>query len=148
MSINLTSGAPSAQFNAPGDSIEGTILELDEIPQTDMETGEPQFWDAARTRPKTMIAVKLSAPGHRDADESGEVSLYLSGGRFSAVKQVTRTLDEGGWLKLTFVGLSDQAPKVRGHNRAKRFSAEYKAPTQSVNLAGGEPAAGRSAPPF
>ncbi|MGH8793575.1 MAG: hypothetical protein ACRDXX_13140 [Stackebrandtia sp.] len=139
MSIDLKAGAPSAQFDNPGDSVEGTITDLSEIAQTDMETGEPVYWDAARTRPKMMIAATLEAPGHKDADESGQVSVYISGGRYSAVKAVTKTLDEGGWLKLTFDGLSDQAPKVKGWNRAKRFSAEYRPPSAGVDLNAGKP---------
>ncbi|MGH8878459.1 MAG: hypothetical protein ACRD0P_14130 [Stackebrandtia sp.] len=147
MSIDLSAGAPSAQFDTPGDAVEGTILELEKIQQTDMETGEPQYWNGDENRPKMMVAVKLSAPGHKDADESGEVSVYLAGGRYSAVKKVTRNLDEGGWLRLTFTGLSDQAPKVKGYSRAKLFDAEYTAPKASVNL-GRNTGAADAQPPF
>lgn len=135
MGIDLSSGAPSAQFEKPGDSVAGTIVRVEELQQTDMETGEPQFWDAAKQRPKMMISVTLHSPDHPDADEeSGEVCVYLSGGRYAAVKAVTRRLDEGGQLRLTFVGLSDQPPKQKGYNRAKRFEAVYQAPKSSASF--------------
>lgn len=157
MGIELSSSAPSVQFDAPGDTVTGVIVEADMIQQTKMGTGEPEYWDAAKTRPKMMPALKLHAPGHKDADESGHVSLYLSGGRYSAVKVLTKRLDEGATLTLTFSAYSDQEPAVKGHNRAKRYTAVYVAPPKGVSLdntpaAAPAPAAaagfGQGTPPF
>ena len=137
--MELSGGVPSAQFENPGDFVKGEILALEELQQTDMETGEPVYWDVTKQRPKMMIAVTLRAPDHKDANEDGEVVVYLSGGRFSAVKKVTRKLDEGGILGLKFTGLSDQPPKVKGWGRAKLFEAYYEPPKASVSLGNDQP---------
>ena len=132
MGMELNSAAPSAQFETPGDTVSGVIVRVEQMHQTDMETGELVYWDAAKLRPKMMIAATLHSPGHKDSDDEGNVVVYISGGRFTAVKAVTKRLDEGATLTLTFTGLSDQPPKVKGYNRAKLFSAKYVAPSGGV----------------
>ena len=149
--IELGSNSSSAKFEAVGETVAGVIVRADQMQQTDMETGEPVFWDAAQTRPKMMPVVTVVAPGHRDANEDGEVTVYLSGGRFSAVRAVTKQLEEGGHFSLTFAGLSDREPSKRGYNRAKRYTATYTPPTSKVSLDSGAPVAPASpngAPPF
>ena len=124
MGMELNSWPPSAQFE-PGDEVRGTITRVEQMQQKDMTTGDPTFWDAAKLQPKMMIAVVLHAPRHKDADDDGDVTLYISGGKYSAVKAVTKRLDEGAELWMKCTGYSDRAPTVKGHNRAKRYEARY-----------------------
>jgi hypothetical protein len=131
--MELSTWPPSAQFE-PGDELDGVIARVEQMQQRDMTTGDPVFWDAAKLQPKMMIAIAMRAPGHKDADDDGEVTLYVSGGKYSAVKAVTKRLDEGARLWIKCIGYSDRAPQVKGHNRAKRYEARYTPPRSSATL--------------
>src|SRR5262250_1094151 len=115
-------GAPSAQFD-PGDELDGTIVRVETMQGKNMTTGEAEFWDAAKTQPKMIIVATMTAPGHKDADDGGEVTLYVSGGKYTAVKAVTKRLDEGARLWIKCVGT--RPAQTKGHNPSKRYEAKY-----------------------
>lgn len=146
MGIELSSSAPSVQFENIGDTVTGIILEADEVQQTNLNTGEPVFWDTAKTKPKKMPVLKLDAPRHPAANDDGHVSLFLSGHRYTAVRNVTKRLDEGATITLTFVAYSDREPATRGHNPAKLYRAEYTPAPKGIALDGGPAAPVPQAP--
>lgn len=141
-------GSASFPFDQVGDSVTGTIRDLEEVQQTDMTTNEPSVWPDGK--PKMMYRVTLDTDLRDPADptDDGERSVYLRGSKkaesqsslaavLAAVRQVTggTNLAVGGRLTLTYIG--NGVASVRGHNPPKFYSAQYQAP--SVNLDGGAP---------
>lgn len=127
-------GADSFPFNEPGDSVEGEIISVSETQQQDMDSGLAVWWDAAQTRPKMMPIIELQTKLRDDAHDDGRRTVFLAGHKYLAVKKVTRRLDEGAWLKLTFTEYSDREPAKRAYNRAKLYTAEYRPAVGGISL--------------
>lgn len=141
------SGAKAFPFEAIGDSVTGIIVDAKIRQQTDMETGEPQFWrDGA---PKNMIVVSLQTELQDDEGDDGVRTLFLRGGNYTvakgegsaslvavrdAAKRATgkANIESGATLTLTHSGLGQAAQ--RGFNAPKLYTAEYATPTANVAL--------------
>lgn len=135
-SIPLTdlSSSPSAKFEDIGDKYSGTILALNERPQTDLTTGAVKTF--ADGSPMTQWVITLEQP-------DGEVyNLYAKGGRpksasqgdgesmLSAIATAVRTagaasVDVGGQLAVAHTGLGEVR---KGMNPMKLYKAKYTAP--------------------
>jgi hypothetical protein len=133
----------SFPFEAAGDSVTGKIVALDEIQQTDLESGMPASWPDGR--PKMMYRVTLQTALSDGYDDDGQRTVYLRGSRkpesksglgavLQAVKATTgkTALDIGAVLTLTYTG--DGQPSRPGFNAPKQYSATYRPP--SVDLGG------------
>lgn len=137
----------SFQFDVPGASVTGTIKNLSVVQQTNITTGEPEFWPSGQ--PKEMYRVSLATslrdPGSPSDD--GTRDIYLKGSRkaeskssLSAVLQAVKVatgdtnLEPGGTLTLTYVG--DGQPE-KGKNPPKQYTANYLRPVMNL---GGQPA--------
>lgn len=153
-SIDLASGgSASFPFNTPGDSVTGRVVSLEELQQTDLQTGEPRVFDNGQ--PMMMYRVELQTE-LRDSDlDDGVRSVYLRGSRkpesqsslaavLHAVLQATgrAALTVGGTLTLTYIG--DGQAKARGFNAPKLYQAAYQPPT--VNLDAQQPPAAPATP--
>ena len=144
-------GGTSFQFDRVGASVEGKIISLDEVQQTDLDSGEPAIWQDGR--PEMMIKVVLSTSlrswagvqNPNPGEDDGERTVYLRGSRKpesrsslaavigAALKATgTSSIDVGGWLRLTYVG--DGEKTKAAFNAPKHYGAEYRAP--SVDLVG------------
>jgi hypothetical protein len=149
-SIDLGGGGNSFSFESPGDSVTGKVISLEEVQQTDMQTGQPAFWDNGQ--PKNMFRVELQTELQNDEDDDGKRSVYLKGSRkpesksslaavLAAVRASTGStaITAGGSLTLTYTG-DGQASK-RGFNPPKQYSAEYEAAKADLSKKGAkEPA--------
>jgi len=142
-SIDLGGGGNSFAFESPGDSVTGKVISLEEVQQTDMQSGQPAFWDGGQ--PKMMYRVELQTELQTEETDDGKRSVYLKGSRkpetksslaavLAAVRAVTggTNISAGAELTLTYVG-DGQASK-RGYNPPKQYTAEYVAP--KADLAG------------
>lgn len=140
-------GGNAFPFDNVGDAVTGTVVALEQQQQTDMESGEPAWWDDAKTRPKIMYAVTLQTALRDAADDDGLRTIYLRGSTKpetqsslaavrSAVKAATGGYDiaYGGKLTLTFSG--QEPSKQRGFSPRKLYTAQYEAPSMAL---GGEP---------
>lgn len=123
-------------FEQPGDSVTGKIITLEEVQQTDMDTGELAFWNNNPAQPKMMYRVTLQTELRDGAGDDGARAVYLRGSRkpesksslaavLAAVRQATgRTaLDPGASLTITYSG--DGVPPKRGYNPPKKYEAKY-----------------------
>lgn len=130
-------------FDTIGATVTGQILTLEEVQQTDMDTGQPAFWNDNPTQPKMMYRVTLQTELRDDATDDGKRSVYLRGSRkpesqsslaavLAAVRQVTggTELEPGGTLTLTYSG--DGEAKKRGHNPPKLYTASYVRPAMNI----------------
>lgn len=143
-SIDLNAGgSASFSFDNPGDAVTGRVVNLEELQQTDLQTGQPKTFDNGQ--PMMMYRVELQTQQRADAEDDGVRSVYLKGSKkpesqsslaavLAAVKAATGrfNLTVGGTLTLTYVG--DGVAKNRGFNAPKLYSAQYIAP--SVDLGG------------
>lgn len=147
------SGGTSFPFDKIGDTVTGTIVDVEERQQTDIDTGQPAFWPDGK--PKLQHMVTLQTDLADDADDDGLRTVYLRGSRkpeskstlaavIGAVKATTggTALDKGGTLTLRFVG--EVPPTQRGRNPAKQYDATYRPPSVSLD---GAPQPGPSPQP-
>ena len=133
----------SFAFDHIGAQVTGTVLDLVEQQQTDLQTGEPKTF--TNGQPMMMYRVDLQTQ-ERDPNnpmDDGRRSIYLKGSRapetqsslaavLAAIKQATGTANiaTGGTLTLTYIG--DGQPKQRGFNAPKLYAASYQPPTHSL----------------
>jgi hypothetical protein len=143
MGFDLGGGAGAFSFDHVGASVTGKIVEVAEQQQTDLDSGEPAFWQSGQ--PKMMIRVVLQTTLKDSETDDGKRNVYLRGSRkpeaqssLSAVIQAVlkatgRTeLDTGGTLTLTYIG--DGEKTKMAYTAPKLYSASYTPP--SVNLTG------------
>lgn len=135
----------SFQFYAPGDSVTGIITKMEQVAQTDMDTGQPKFFPNGQ--PKLMWAVTLqttfrNGEGLKDWDpqneeDSGERMVYLKWKSEDAVKQAVkasgaRAPELGGTLTLTYTKVG---PK-QGNFNTKLWGAQYRPPAPGAAFMG------------
>lgn len=148
-------GGNSFPFDRIGDSVTGTIDSLQQVQQTDLQTGEPKTF--ANGEPMMMFKVGLAhSNAPRDPNnpaDDGSRSIYLKGSRkagcgsslaavLDAVKAATggSQLEPNATLTLTYVG--DGQATQRGFTAPKLYQATYVRP--AMNL--GAPVAPVAAP--
>ena len=133
----------SFSFDRIGAQVTGTVLDLVEQQQTDLQTGEPKTF--TNGQPMMMYRVDLQTQ-ERDPNnpmDDGRRSIYLKGSRapetqsslaavLAAIKQATGTANiaTGGTLTVQYVG--DGQAKQRGFNAPKLYAASYQPPTHSL----------------
>lgn len=148
MGFDIGGGGNAFPFDNIGDTVTGKILTLEEVQQTDMDTGEPAFWNDNPAQPKMMYRVTLQTEIRDDPSDDGKRSVYLRGSRkpesqsslaavLGAVKTVTggTALDPGATLSLRYIGDGQQTK--RGFNAPKLYAAQYQPAAMNI----GEPPA-------
>lgn len=150
-------GGNTFPFDNPGDFVQGTVLDLAEVQQTDLQTNQPAFWDDGK--PKMMYRVTLQTELREPANpaDDGKRTVYLRGAKkpkddggksslcavLEAVKETTGSgnLAYGGKLTLQYVA---NGPQVnRAFNPPKYYQAWYEAPQMTLE----QPAEHKTAPP-
>jgi hypothetical protein len=134
----------AAKFEEIGDAVEGIITEARKTQQTNMETQEPLFW--TNGEPRWQLEITLQTEEHADDNDDGLRRIFAKGGRYEVAegtgtamkdaiadavkKSGSKTLEEGGWLKVGFSGVGKKTN--RGFAAPKLYRAQYKAPTTSI----------------
>lgn len=141
------SGGNAFPFDRIGDSVRGTVLNLEEVQQTDMDTNDPAFWPDGK--PKMMyrltLQTELRTPG--DPTDDGVRSVYLRGRRkpdengnksslaamLEAVRAVTggTQIAAGADAGLTWV--AEGAATKRGYNPPKFYEGYYAPPAMDLS---------------
>lgn len=107
---------PSVSFKdlPVGSSQTGTVVEAPKMVQsTNFDTGEPDFWDAARTQPKMSVVTRLRM------DDGEERSLWAQkpSAMFRAIgdaqQKAGKLLGVGDKVTVTFVGEKPNPDKPR-----------------------------------
>ena len=136
----------SFAFDTVGDTVTGTVLDMAEVQQTDMDTGLPATWDNGQPKMMYRVDLQTQARDPNDPADDGKRSVYLRGSRkpesqsslaavLTAVRQATGTanLATGGILALRYVG--DGQPTRRGFNAPKLYAAQYTPPANNLGEA-------------
>lgn len=142
--FDLGTGGNAFPFDNIGDSVTGKILDLEEVQQTDMETGEPLTWPNGK--PKMMFRLTLQTDLREDDADDGVRTIYLRGSRKSssksslaaaldAVKRATGStqMQTGATYTHTYIG--DGVPTRRGYNPPKLYEAVYVPPSVDLDNA-------------
>lgn len=150
---DLGGGGESFPFDNVGDEIEGYIQDVTERQSTDVQTGEPTWWDKEHTRPKMVTIVTLQTSLKDSPQDDGMRNVTLAGSKkpesksrmaavFGAVKAATggTALQYNAWLKMKYVG---DGPRTKvGFNPPKYFEAWYRPPVHDLeNGANAQPPA-------
>jgi hypothetical protein len=142
----LGGGAKAWSAENMGDKIVGKITLVERRQQRALDGGKPETWDDGS--PRMLTYIELQTDEHVDDDDDGIRSLYAKGGRNHEAAQGSGTsmevaiaeavkaagcnsIDEGATLAVQHTGVAKVT--VRGHNPAKLYKAQYKAPIQSVS---------------
>lgn len=150
-SLDLAGDAGNSfSFDQIGASVTGKVAGMEEVQQTDMQSGEPAFW--SNGQPKLMYRVDLETSLNEGPDDDGKRSVYLKGSRkrdsgssLAAVLEAVRSatgstaIAVGGTLTLTYT--ADGEVTHRGYNPPKLYSASYTAPSMELDAAQPAPAA-------
>lgn len=135
----------SFPYDNHGDACTGSIVNVEEIQQTDLTTGALAFWPDGK--PKMQFRVTLQTELRDDVDDDGLRTVYLRGSRkpesqsslgavLAAVKATTggSALEPGGILTLRYIG--DGVASTRGYTAPKKYDATYRPP--ATDLGGGQ----------
>lgn len=141
---DLGGGGDSFPFDKIGDEIEGYVQEMIERQGSDMETGEPAWWDKEQTRPKMITVLTLQTNLREIPNDDGRRSVTLSGSKkpesrsrmaaaLGAVKAATggSQMQFNAWFKMRFV--EEGAPVKRGYNGPKYYEAWYRPPVMDLD---------------
>lgn len=129
-----------------GDEIEGDIISIKRVQQTDFTSGEPLSWSDGSPRMQTVLELATTLTGSDDDD--GRRTCWLKGGNAyepaqgkghsgeralaEAAKAAGLTeIDEGAHLRIKCSGLAKATQ--RGYQPAKLFVMELTAPKKSVS---------------
>jgi hypothetical protein len=139
-------GAKAFPFENVGDAVSGIIIDMAMRQQTDINTGEPQFW--ADGSPKRMMVLTLQTELQADENDDGIRSVYLRGGNYTvasgkgtssltALRDALRAagvkeLETGGKLALAYTGTGTKSNNA--FTAPKLYSCKYEAPTRNVSV--------------
>lgn len=140
-------GAKAFAFEQLGDKVTGEIKAMKKQQQTDMQSGEPSFWNNGE--PKMMLRIELQTDLQDTEEDEGMRSVYLRGGNFTAAKgsgtssllavkdAVRRSgsangIELGGILTMEYTGMGQAANK--GFTPPKLYTASYRAPTAGIDM--------------
>lgn len=143
----MGNGAKAFPFDNMGDTVTGRIVEMKKIQQTDMESGDPQYWKNGD--PKMMLRITLATDSQDSDDDEGMRSVYLRGGNPTAVKGKgtsslvavkdavkksgsTNGIEVGGTLTVQYSGEGEKTN--RAYNAPKLYVASYKPPSYAVDI--------------
>jgi hypothetical protein len=144
-SLDLAGDAGNSfPFDHIGASVTGKVAGMEEVQQTDMQSGEPAFW--SNGQPKIMYRLDLQTDLGDGPDDDGKRSVYLKGSRkrdsgssLAAVLEAVRSatgstaIAVGGTLTLTYAADGEQTH--RGYNPPKLYTAQYSAPSMELDAA-------------
>ena len=132
----------SFKFDTVGATVTGTVIDMEELQQTDLSTGEPRTF--TNGQPMMMYRISLQTDITDTDTDDGIRSIYLKGSRnpesqsslaavLYAVKKATGTtqIEQGGTLTLTYIG--DGKSKTRGFNPPKLYTATYERPSMNLD---------------
>lgn len=126
----MSSGIPSASFDAVGDKIVGTVVDVTVRQARDFVTGEPATWPNGK--PKRQLVVTLQTDESSGELDDGRRRLFAlesakPGSMLTAIQRAVRKsgapLEVGGRLAVVFVG--EEPPSQRGFNPRKLYEAAY-----------------------
>lgn len=140
-SFLMGGGARSAKFEDEGTVVVGYITHSEVRQQTDLKSGAPLTWENGD--PRMQLIITLETESRDDDDDDGLRTLYVRGQMQKAVSEAVRKSGErgitnGGKLGVKFV--STAAPKTKGFNGAKQYTAKYVPPVTQVDSFDDEPA--------
>lgn len=141
---DLGGGGESFPFDHIGDEIEGYVQEMSERQGTDMQTGEPDWWDEAKTRPKMLTILTLQTNLRTAPEDDGMRTVTLSGSKkpetksrmaaaLAAVKAATggSQMQFNAWFKMKYVA---DGPRTKpGFNPPKYYEAWYRPPVMDLD---------------
>jgi hypothetical protein len=143
----MGNGAKAFPFENMGDTVTGQIVEMKKQQQTDLDTGEPQFWKNGD--PKMMLRITLQTDASDSSEDEGLRAIYLRGGNPTAVKGkgtsslvavkeavkksgATDGIQVGGTLTLQYAGEGEKPN--RAFNAPKLYVASYKPPAYGIDM--------------
>lgn len=131
----LGAGIASVKFPSFGTTVKGTVLHSEVAQQTDIN-GNKLTWDNGEPRTQVVITLQTDERDASIEDDDGRRKLYCKPQMQKAIGDALRAvgtgvrLEVGGTLAVRYE--SDAPPKVKGHNGAKQFSAQYRPPTEQA----------------
>ena len=142
-------GGSSFPFENIGDSVTGTILDLEEVQQTDLDSGEPKAFPNGQ--PMMMFRLTLQTELQDDPADDGVRSLYLRGSRKSASKSslaaaldAVRRATGGTQLQsgavYTHTYVADGVATRRGYSAPKFYEGHYVPGPMSLDGGQAQPA--------
>lgn len=130
-SFLMNAGTKSFKFDQHGAVAKGTVVSLEMQQQRDIKSGQPKWWDDAKTQPMMQLRVVLETEERDGEDDDGHRAIYVKGQMQAAVRDAIKaagatTIEEGGTLAVQYV--KDGTATTIGFNPPKEYAAQYKPP--------------------
>lgn len=119
---------PSVSFKdaKPGTKVTGKVVAAPKMMQgRDFETGEPAWWDTAKTQPKMTVVTELDIDGVTHSLWAQKPSAMFAA-LADAQQKAGARIEPGGTLTVTYTGdkPNEKNPRL---NPAKQYAAVYAA---------------------
>lgn len=138
-------GGKAFKFENIGDTVEGTIEDVQVAQQTSIDDNQPLTWPDGS--PRMQLIITLQTAAREGDDDDGIRKIYAKGGKYEvasgtgtslkdavadAVKKAgAKSIDQGGTLKVGYTGEGKRTN--RGFSAPKLYRATYDAPKASVS---------------
>jgi hypothetical protein len=130
--------AVSFKDTAIGEVVTMLVAEpASKVHSRDYESGEPAYWDDARTQPKYAAVVNGSIDGE-DVSLWAQMPSALFAAIADAQVKAGQKIDTGGTLRVKYTGDKPNSKNPR-LKPAKQFAAEYVPPVADAFAADDEP---------
>ena len=115
---------PALKFETVGDKIEGRVIDKELRQQTDLDTGELQFWNDGRAKMMAVITILVQEPTEED---DGKRNLFVRGLMQQSFREAVKEAHKpdlmvGDYISVEFTG--EQPPTRKGLNGMKEFKVE------------------------
>lgn len=124
----VSGGSKIFKFDSIGDTVKGTVTQVEQTQQTDFKTKKPLFWDDGT--PRMQFVVHLDTDLSDGPDDDGKRRIFAKGQMERAIKDAIRESRAGkdqiigGTLAVKYV--EDGEPPERGLNPPKIYRAQFK----------------------
>lgn len=132
----MGTGGRSAKFEKEGAVVVGLVMRMETRQRTEIGSGKPLTWPDGN--PQMQLVVTLETETREDDDDDGLRNLYIAipSAMQKAVADAIRRSGErglanGGKLGVKFT--KTDAPKQRGFNGQKQYTAKYEPPVYGVD---------------
>jgi len=117
---------PAIKFETIGDKYTGQVIDKELRQQTDLDTGELQFWNDGRAKMMAVLTLQVQDPTEED---DGKRNLFVRGLMQQAFREAVKEAHKpdlmvGDYITVEFTG--EQAPARKGLNGMKEFKVEVK----------------------
>lgn len=153
--LNQT-GGKSFKFDQVGATVTGTVESAEVVQKKNFDSGEPEFWDDGKPIEQVRIVLQTNLrdqPDDATGEDDGLRAVYVKGwgDQLRELRRAVKAsgaddIEAGGTFTATYTGDGEVAKGKRGFP-PKVYAYEYRKPSGTAGLIGGQEQAAPAAQP-